>query len=148
MTAITLIWVVLIALEIARNWYIIQWRQRRPTYWKSTVGRIIIGGTFWIVTPCIWPQMTRWQWYGLIPMMGTSFWYLFDYGLNLARRLFPGKTGYRIRPIWYLNPNGSLLDQLQCKYPHAYAWFWWKLFLMTGGFSLFHYGLNAIWEGV
>lgn len=139
MTKVLFIWFLLILAEIVRNWDIIEEKDKRPIYFESSVLRLAVGFVFWMGSPFIWHGMTYWQWWGMIPMMLFSFWFLFDYGLNIAR----GK-----KPFWYLNPEGSFLDRLQCKYPNAYPWFWWKLFLMTGGFSLFHYGLDAIWTGV
>lgn len=139
MIYIYIIWSILIALEIWRNWYLIERLKRRPTYWMSTVGRILVGFIFWFASPFIHPGLSWWQWWGEIAMMVFTFGYFFDYGLNIARG---------IRPVWYLNPKGSILDQLQCKYPNSFAWFWWKLFLMMTGISMMEYGLDAIWNGV
>lgn len=133
-------WLFLIYLEIARNFYLIENRKQRPVYWQSNVGRVVVGFVFWIISPWfIWPSMNYWHWWGMVPMMLLSFWFFFDYGLNVVRQ---------VKPFYYLNPEGSFLDRFQCNYPNSYVWFWWKLMLMITGVMLFHYGLDYIWIGV
>lgn len=125
--------------EIRRNYVIIEIDKQRPVYWRSAVLRIFVGFIFWIASPFMWPAMTWWQWWGMIPMMALSFWFIFDYGLNLARN---------VKPLYYINPKGSFLDRFQHKHPNSYVWFWWKFILMLWGLIIFHYGLDAIWNGV
>lgn len=143
-----LTWIVLIWVEIFRNWCIIEVGNKRPTYWWSNIIRITVGFMFWIVSPML-ARMDYYQWWGMIPMMLFTFWFVFDYGLNLVRNLV-----YRIEddhreplPFYYLNPKGSWLDRLQYKYPHPYPWFWFKLILMVGGLMLFYYGIDFIANG-
>lgn len=132
-------WLMIIGFEILRNYCIIDIDQERPVYWWSTVLRTFVGFIFWVGSPFMDSSMTWWQWWAMIPMMLTSFWFFFDYGLNLARKK---------KPFYYLNPEGSLLDKFQCKYPGTWPWFCWKFILMLGGLIIFHYGLDAIWIGV
>lgn len=139
MITIVNILLLLYSFEILRNYHIIEVNMSRPVYWKSTVLRLFVGFTVWVSAPFIWRDMTYWQWWGMIPMMLTSFWWIFDYGLNFVRR---------IRPFYYLNPKGSFLDRFQCNYPNTYVWFWFKLFLMFAGWLVFYYGMDAIWNGV
>lgn len=139
MITLILLWVALIIAEIGRHQYMIEDDHNRPTYWKVTIERIFVGFIFWVCSPFTWKEMTYWQWWGMLPMMGTSFWFIFDYGLNLARKK---------KPFYYLNPKGSFLDKFQCEYPAPYFWFWVKLIFMYGGWIMFNYGLDAIWNGV
>lgn len=127
-------WLLLICVEIFRNWSIIIVKNRRPTYWWSNVIRIVVGFIFWVaVGPLTRPAPDK---YNAIPiMMLFSFWFVFDYGLNLARRK---------SPVYYLNPKGSWIDRMQCKYPDALPWFIWKFFLMVAAISLCEMGFNRI----
>ena len=140
MMTVIFVWGFLIGCEIFRNCLMIDKKKMRPVYWQSNVGRIAIGFLFWVASPVfIWKDMTYWQWWGMIPMMLFSFWFFFDYGLNLARKK---------KPFYYLNPEGSFLDKLQCNYPASYPWFWWKFMLMYAGIITFYYGMDALWNGV
>lgn len=146
---IYLIWFLLIGVEIFRNWSIIAVRRRRPTYWWSTVLRIVAGFIFWWLVKLVARPDTG-HLYALPIMMVFTFWWVFDYGLNMVRMFLPlpSKETYW-KPIWdkpfyYLNPDGSWLDKFQCKHPHPYAWFWFKLFLAMGSVSLFEKGLQAL----
>lgn len=132
-------WIIIVGFEILRNYLIIEAEEQRPVYWKSTVLRIAVGFAFWIGGPFMDSRLTWWQWWGMIPMMLLTFWFVFDYGLNLARQK---------APFYYLNPEGSFLDKLQCNYPNTYTWFWWKLMLMAVGIDLFIEGINVTWERI
>lgn len=132
------LWLVIIGFEIVRNYWMIDLDHERPVYWQSTVLRIAVGFVFWLLSPFMDHTMSYGQWWGMIPMMVLSFWFCFDYGLNLAR----GK-----KPFYYLNPEGSLLDKFQCNYPNTYVWFWWKLILMLAGLMVRYYGVDNLWNG-
>ena len=146
MNWILAIWFALIGVEIFRNWSIIEVGKKRPTYWWSNLIRIVVGFIFWLLCPVVF-EIGYYQWLGMIPMMLLTFWWCFDYGLtqfrNLVHRIL--KDGHELIAFYYLNPKGSWLDRMQCRYPHPYPWFWWKLFLMVGGLLLYYYGLNAAW---
>lgn len=139
---ILLTYLALVAVEIFRNWCIIFKRKRRPTYWWSTTIRVAIAFAFWIAAPNLVP-MNRYHWWGMLFMMIFTGWWVFDYGLTLARRILPGAEFNK--PFYYLNPNGSFLDQLQCKYPNTIFWFWVKLVLMIASLQVFFGGIDIIW---
>ncbi len=148
-TLIYCIWFSLITIEIFRNWCIIYMKNRRPRYWWSSIIRIAIAFTFWIMVGALsnGKTLTHYQWWGMPLMMVFTCWFTFDYGLYQFRNLMYKVSLKEYTPIvfWYLNPKGSWLDQLQCKHPHAYPWFWFKLLLGAASITIFHYGLDAIW---
>lgn len=127
-------WFAIIVLEILRNWAIIVVKHRRPKYWWSNVIRIMVGFIFWVITGVV-AKPSPAHYYALPIMMALTFWWTFDYGLNLVRK---------VKPYYYLNPQGSWLDQWQCNHPNTYAWFWFKLFLAFGGVALVELGLEAV----
>ena len=129
-------WMLIIVLEIIRNYHIIDIKKRRPVYWQSNVLRIAVGFGFWVVAPIV-AKIPYWSWWGMIPMMLFTFWFVFDYGLNLARKK---------RPFFYLNPKGSWLDRFQYNSTGTFSWFFWKLILMAGGLWLFFKGLDVAWR--
>lgn len=143
MTWILITWLAIIMADIIRNWVIIEVKKQRPNYFWSNVLRIAVGFVFWLLSPVLF-RMTEWQWWSMIPMMLFTFWYCFDYGLTQFRNTFNINNKPRI-VFDYLNPNGSWLDRMQCKYPDKYPWFWFKFFLMLAGIALYFYGLDAIW---
>lgn len=140
------IWLLLIAFEILRNWSIMEVANKRPTYWYSNLLRVTAGAIFWLLTG-LFHVLSFWQWMGMLPMMVLTFWFIFDYGLVCFRNFMNKVLETKRDPIvfYYLNPNGSLIDRLQCKYPHPFPWFWWKLLLMITGIYIFHSGLDTIW---
>lgn len=127
-------WFLVICVEIFRNWSLIEVKKRRPTYWWSTIIRIVAGSFFWMIIRVV-ADVPPDRYYAIPIMMFFTSWFVFDYGLNLARKR---------HPLYYLNPNGSWLDRMQCKYPDAQPWFFWKLVLAMGSVSLCEYGLNAV----
>jgi len=144
---ISALWIFIICVEIFRNWCIIEVSNKRPTYWWSNVIRIAIGFIFWVVVK-LFSDINHWQWWGMIPMMLFSFWWIFDYGLSAFRNLMNRIMNKAIAkiPFCYLNPNGSFLDQFQCKYPGELPWFWFKFVFMIAGFIVFKQGINSVWE--
>jgi hypothetical protein len=135
MMIVFIIYMFLIFLEIYRNYYIIEIKKRRPVYWRSTWLRLTVGAAFWFGS-LIFSSMPYWSRWGMIPMMVLTFWFVFDYGLNIVRKK---------KPFFYLNPNGSWLDKFQYNSTGTFSWFWWKLFLMIGGLLLYFKGLDFAW---
>lgn len=146
MIHIFIAWIIIIGVEIFRNWCIVEVDGKRPTYWWSNTIRISVGFIFWTIVPLV-IKIGYWNWLVMPLMMVLTFWWMFDYGLTLSRNWSRKlmKTGDPI-VFYYLNPKGSWLDQLQCKYPHPYPWFWFKLFLMGAGILLYFNGLDFVWE--
>jgi hypothetical protein len=143
MIGVLFTYLALVVVEIFRNWCIIFKRKRRPTYWWSTVIRVSIAFIFWIVAPNI-VGMNGYQWWGMLIMMFFAGWWVFDYGLNLVRRFLPGAQF--IKPFFYLNPTGSFLDRLQCRYPNDLFWFWGKFVLMVASLQLYFGGVDIVWN--
>lgn len=125
-------YIVLVCLEIARNYRIIEEKKQRPIYLRRWFIRVAVSLVYWI--PFYW-VLPYYQWLGMLVMMPLTFWFVFDYGLNAARR----------KPFAYLNPNGSWLDRLQVNSTGVAAWFFWKLILMAAGVWLFYKGVDVIW---
>lgn len=125
-------WLALIALEVWRNYYIIVKNKHNPNHNVSTILRVVVGFAFWLVTPLLQHNPMRIdQWWAMPFMMAMTFFFLFDFWLNICRDL----------PYWYLGDT-SKLDRLQKKYPGAFPWFWWKLMLAIGSVALFEYGFK------
>lgn len=149
-TWIYITWFVLIFIEIWRNWYIIQVNKKRPVYWYSQLLRYVIGFLYWVGVGAISNGHTiaHEQWWGLSIMMLFTFWFFFDYGLNQFRNLMNRirKAGVPTIQFDYLNPKGSWLDQMQYKFPGTFPWFCFKALLALTGITLFHYGIDIIWD--
>lgn len=132
MIGITIIWLFIIAVEIFRNWCIIEVGKRRPTYWWSNVIRVAVGFLFWVLAKAF-INISAAQWWAMIPMMLLTFWWCFDYGLNQFRNMMNRLQRSGVPPIFfaYLNPKGSWLDQYQYhNWPGIVPWFYIKASLM------------------
>lgn len=139
MVAIILAWIALIWIETIRNFYLIEIKKKTPKHKLAWLLRVIIGVVFWIVTPMIYHDLELDSWWAMPMMMGFTFWWMFDSGLNLLRR----------RQIWYLgNPydpeEDSWMDKLQQNSFGAWPWFWFKLLLAGASTSVFWYGWGAV----
>lgn len=126
------IWLILIALEVWRNWYKIEKKKVRINHKGAILIRIIVGFVFWVLIPLAVSLPVDRYW-ALPIMMSLTFWFLFDLGLNMARG----------RSYFYLGEE-SWLDKKLKSTVGAWGWFWWKLFLAIGGIITFEYGFKAI----
>ena len=106
----------LAALEIWWDWRLIERKKRSPNYRGSNLLRMAVGLALWLSWPLI-VEMPHARWLFSPVMMFCNFWFLFDYGLNIAR----------VEPLIYL--GSSRLDQLQKKYGGEEFWFKVKLIL-------------------
>lgn len=117
--------VALCLLEIWWDWRLIEKKHRSPNYRGSNRLRVAVGALVWLVYP-VFVKMEHWQWLMAPVVMGVVYWFVFDYGLNVAR----GK------PLMYLG-EGSRLDRWQKKQGGEKVWFWIKFWLMiTGAYVL------------
>lgn len=134
----------MVAAEVYRNYHIIEIQKRNPNHGLSMMCRIIIAVLFWNLCPLLavlehhwfgWDLLRRDQ-YFVIPIFQTfSFFFLFDWWLNISRT----------RPYWYLGGN-SWFDRFQRDHGGAFGWFWWKLMLFLGGTSAVAMGIDRIKE--
>lgn len=133
----------LILAEVARNYYVIEVKKQNPDHRLFMACRLIVGMAFWMVAPLMAELSTDWfgtspmrhdQWLGLPFMQAFTFFFLFDWLLNISRGL----------PYWYLGK--STIDSWQKDHGGAFGWFWWRLMLAAGGYSLFLKGLSAVIE--
>ncbi len=90
-------WLAIIALEIVRNWYVIERKKQTPDYHTSVIFRFL---ALLVVNALVAPNPFFWA------FQVFSFWVLFDIGLNLVRR----------KPLFYLGEN-SYIDRTSNKSP-------------------------------
>lgn len=128
-----IIWLVFIALEVYRNWYIIVKRKKSPDYPMAVLFRIVVSLVLWFAAPWIDRDLESDQWWAFPVFQAFTFWSLFDLFLNRARK----------EPFWYLG-NGSWLDRWQKSTFGAWPWFWFKFFLAGAATTLFVYGWGAV----
>lgn len=119
-------WLLLIAIEITRNWFIIEVKHEGPNHLLGSLYRAAIGIMWFIVF-----FKLGFLWYWLIPFQLFSFWFLFDTFLNIAR----GK------PIAYLDDpkdavEDSIIDTISQKLFHVEVIFYLKLILFIGATSI------------
>lgn len=93
-----LIWILFIAIEIYRNYYIIEVVESRPDYLQSFIIRGIAAILHGVLVGVTEPS----DWYPILLYQALSFWILFDISLNLVRR----------KPILYKGETSGYLDRL------------------------------------
>jgi hypothetical protein len=109
-----ILWILFIILQIVHHYYIIVVCKKSPNYIKHTLVRFIISYLLLL----FFNSITILNFL----ILGTSFWFLFDIGLNVARGL----------PIDYVGKN-AWLDRLSAKIDKALgkgAMFYLKLMLL------------------
>jgi hypothetical protein len=97
MILLNLSWFLFIAVEIARNYYVIEVRKSKPVYLQSFIFRgwmAIIHGIMLNVDPV--------SWWPVLAFQMTSFWLVFDLVLNVLR----GK------PWYYRGETSGWLDRV------------------------------------
>ena len=135
---IELLILLLIELEVAWDWYHEVKKKRSPNYAGSNVLRLAVLSGLWITSPWLRNNLSIDQWWTIPPMALLSFWFLFDWSLNLARNW----SGL-IRPYWYLGEN-SKLDKWQKANGGAFRWFYIKLLLAVTSIVVFEVGIFDI----
>jgi hypothetical protein len=113
-----LLWIFYIALDVWINYRIIEVNDSRPNYLLMNIVR---GAAFVVYGRLIWDasieltygwdvfRVTEETFYMTIYCL-TSFWILFDLGLNRARNKHP----------LYIGQNSGWIDQYGFKYPSVY----------------------------
>lgn len=116
-----MIWIIFIGLEIARNYWLIEKKKTRPIYLQSFVIRGMAAIFHGIIV-----GVATWQDYlPVFIFQITSFWLLFDIGLNLARK----------KPLIYKGETSGYLDSL-----HPILYWVLKLVSLAGLiFALYNY---------
>lgn len=108
--------VFLAALEIWWDWRLIERKQRSPNYRGSNWLRFVVGFVVWISWPLM-VEVSHAQWLFSPVMMFANFWFIFDYGLNKARK----------KELMHLGTNR--IDTFQREHGVEWVWFWIKLAL-------------------
>ena len=108
-------WVIL---EVAWDWYHMEKLNKGPNYHGSNLIRCIVGMVIWAAAPTL-KEMDQYKYLMWPVVMFVSFWFLFDWWLNLVRT-----WSGNYRPYWYLGDN--TLDRWQKRNGGAFAWFWIK----------------------
>lgn len=131
MIEIFLIWLAFIFLEIISDWYMITILKISPNHTHSFWLRFGAGLLwFWISGFIFRIEFQRWI---LIPIMEAfTFWFIFDYGLNLARKMPLLHLGTSKIDTWQKNTLGEL------------PWFWFKFILCGASIAAYFYGLDKI----
>ncbi len=129
---IYLIWLILIALEVFRNWYLIVKKKHNIDHEIGSMIRFAVSFAFWMATPVFFSIRTD-QWWMMPLMMGLTFWFLFDLFLNIAR----GKS------FDYLG-DGSWLDRIQKNSIGEFPSFCFKAILAVGSIVAFQAGVRGI----
>ena len=96
-------WLIFIALEIARHYRIIEVKKERPSYISSFFFRAFFAIVCLALTYDTFdPFVNFFEFTPYMIFQLTSFWILFDLGLNLVRR----------KPILYNGENSGWLDDV------------------------------------
>lgn len=96
-------WILFIITEITRHYFIIEKKKQRPNYgssfcWRAFWGFVVMAAS----NPYVDPVMEILELTPFIIFQATSFWVLFDLGLNISR----GKA------LIYKGQNSGWLDKL------------------------------------
>lgn len=121
---ILLIWM-LAGLEIWWDWRLIERKQMSPNYRGSNKLRVAVGTLVWILWP-VFVEVSHAQWLFSPVMMFCNFWFMFDYGLNKARK----------KDFDYLGSNR--IDQWQKDHGGERLWFWIKAGLAVATIILYY----------
>jgi len=121
---ILLIWM-LAGLEIWWDWRLIERKQRSPNYRGSNKLRVAVGALVWILWP-VFVEVSHAQWLFSPVMMFANFWFIFDYGLNKARK----------KELMHLGTNR--IDMFQKEHGGERRWFWIKLVLAVGSVVVYY----------
>jgi hypothetical protein len=96
-------WLLFIILEIRRHYVIVEIDKERPNYLASFGMRAFFGFVgVCIMYPYVDPVMEIYKAWVYVLFQLTSFWILFDLGLNL----------YRQKPWYHKGKNSGWLDKL------------------------------------
>lgn len=104
-----LIWVAFIWLDVWNNYYIIEVNDRRPNYLLMNIVR---GVAFILYGAFVWDTQADIRTFYIFLYCTTSFWVLFDLGINIARKKHPlyigmhsgwiDRFGFQHQAIYYL----------------------------------------------
>jgi hypothetical protein len=122
---ILLIWM-LAGLEIWWDWRLIERKQMSPNYRGSNKLRVAVGTLVWILWP-VFVDVSHAQWLFSPVMMFCNFWFMFDYGLNKARK----------KDFDYLGSNR--IDQWQKDHGGERLWFWIKAGLAVASVGIYYW---------
>lgn len=125
---ITIFWLLIVEIEVFRNWFFIV-KLKEPIPHKKFAIERMIGSS--IICAVFYPMIEFDNWIALPFMMAFTFWFLFDISLNLMR----GKS------ILYFG-EGSWLDRIQGRWP--LPWVWLKFLLAASSITVFHKGISAV----
>lgn len=109
------VWFVVIGVEIYRNYYMIERSKERPNYTLS----FILRGMAAIFHGILFSPSNWVEYFPVFIFQVTSFWILFDLGLNILRN----------EAIFYTGRDSGLLDKVG-KFPLTY------LLLKVAAFTL------------
>jgi len=119
-----LVWIIFIAGFVYYNWRVIEKKKSRPFYLLDNIAK---GFFFILYGVYVWDSQNDIRTVNLALWCFTSFWLLFDLGLNLSRGLSP----------FYIGKSSGWIDQLGYKYP----WGYWILKLLAA-YVLVHTTIN------
>lgn len=106
-TICLLVWIAYIAVDVWLNYFIIEVNRARPNYLLMNIVR---GVAFVLYGRLIWDAAIDMHTLNIFLYCTTSFWILFDLGLNLARKKHP----------LYIGQHSGWIDQYGFKYPGIY----------------------------
>jgi hypothetical protein len=107
----------LILLEVLWDGYHELFLGKSPDYEGSNIVRMMLGSIYWICFPLVSGGLEVVQWFWIPVMAMLNFWFWFDFGLNVFRKI----RGLD-RTIYYLGENNRI-DRWQIKYGGARQWF-------------------------
>lgn len=102
-----LLWQLYVSFDVWINYRIIEVNDSRPNYLLMNIVR---GVAFVIYGRLIWDASVDMQTLYIFLYCTTSFWLLFDLGLNIARNKHP----------LYIGQHSGWIDQYGFKYPGVY----------------------------
>jgi len=109
-----LIWILFIAAFVVYNWIVIEKKKSRPFYLLDNIAK---GFFFILYGVYVWHTQNDIRTVNLALWCFTSFWLLFDLGLNISRGLSP----------FYIGKSSGWIDRIGYKYPLGY----WALKLLA-----------------
>jgi len=117
-----------IAIDIAINWWLIVKKKVKPDHPLNWAIRALVG-------TIIGYNQEVWLWLRNVISYVPIYWFVFDYGLNWARK----------KPLTYL--GNAQIDQLEKKSFGENVWFFWKFLLMVFSILLilFNYNPYSAW---
>jgi hypothetical protein len=113
-----ILWIIFIAIEVARNYYLIEVKKSRPIYIQS----FLIRGIAAILHGVYFDVQSMTEYVPIFIFQILSFWWLFDISLNLVRGL----------SIIYKGDNSGWLDSIPTRY-------YWALKISVTVFGIWLY---------